>query len=84
MEEVKLSHLRLKEQSHFFTKDNPIEDEIYLVLEEMDIESGGGVAQYLNTISPNLTVCPRCRVDDFTHVENCEFYERWKPTDTEE
>lgn len=21
----------------------------------------------------NLTVCPRCRVDDFIHVEGCEF-----------
>jgi hypothetical protein len=81
MEEVKLPHLRLKEQSHFFTKDNPIEDEIYLVLEEMDIESGGGVAEYLNSINPNLTVCPKCRVDDFTHIESCEFYKRWNPED---
>lgn len=79
MEEVNSPELRLKERSHFFTKDNPIEEEVYLVLEEMDIESVGGVSKYLNTISPSLTVCPKCHVDNFTHVESCEFYKRWKP-----
>lgn len=72
-------HLRLKSGSHFFTENNSIPEEIYLVLEEMDIESDGEVCSYLNSISPNLTVCPKCHVDDFTHVDSCEFYKRWKP-----
>lgn len=75
--ETNKPELRLKEKSHFFTKDNPINEEIYLVLEEMDIETMGDVRDYLNTINPNLTVCPKCHVDDFTHVESCEFYKRW-------
>lgn len=73
--------LRLKDTSHFFTKDNPISEEIYLVLEEMDINTAGNVKKYLNTISPNLTVCPKCHVDDFTHMESCEFNQRWNPKD---
>lgn len=72
-------NFRLNRNSFFYTADNPIQEEIYLVLEEMDIDSGGSVVQYLNTISPNLTVCPKCHVDNFTHVESCEFYKRWKP-----
>lgn len=76
--ETNKPELRLKEKSHFFTKDNPISEEIYLVLEEMDIETMGDVRDYLNSINPNLTVCPKCHVDDFTHVESCEFYKRWK------
>lgn len=70
---------RLKRDSPFYTEDNPISEEIYMVLEEMDIDTAGSVAQYLNTISPSLTVCPKCHVDDFVHVESCEFYKRWKP-----
>jgi hypothetical protein len=79
MEEVNNPELRLKEKSHFYTKDNPIEDEIYLVLEEMDIDTGGAVAAHLNSINPGLTVCPKCHVDDFVHVESCEFNKRWTP-----
>lgn len=81
MEEVKNPQLRLKEGSHFFTQNNSVPEEIYLVLEEMDIETVGEVRKYLNTIAPNLTVCPKCRVDDFVHVESCEFYQRWNPKD---
>jgi len=30
----------------------------------------------------NLTVCPECKVDDFTHAENCKIYEEtWKQVD---
>lgn len=79
--ETNKPELRLKEKSHFFTKDNPINEEIYLVLEEMDIETMGDVRDYLNSINPNLTVCPKCHVDDFTHVESCEFYKRWNSED---
>ena len=81
--ETNLPQLRLKENSHFFTKDNSISEEVYLVLEEMDIETGGEVGRYLNTMNPNLTVCPKCHVDDFVHVASCEFYQRWKPDDSE-
>lgn len=78
MAQVEFPQLRLKPGSHFFTEENSVSDEIYLVLEEMDIETVGEVAKYLNTISPNLTICPKCGVDDFVHMETCEFYKRWK------
>ena len=73
--------LRLFVRSHFFTQDNPVSEEIYRVLEEMDFETGGEVAQYLNSISSNLTVCPKCGIYDFTHAEGCEFNKRWNPED---
>lgn len=73
--------LRLSPDSNFHTQNNDIKDEIYRVLEEMDIDSAGQVGRYLNTVSPNLTVCPKCHVDDFVHVESCEFYQRWNPKD---
>ncbi len=74
-----MSDLRLSQTSDFFNKENPLEEEIYMVLEEMDIETCGDVAQYLNTISPRLTICPKCQVDDFTHMEGCELNKRWNP-----
>ena len=68
--------LRLKVKSHFYTQNNPISEEVYLVLEEMDGDSAGLVREYLMTIAPNLTVCPKCHVDDFVHREGCEL-SRW-------
>jgi hypothetical protein len=59
--------------SLLYKMDFPISEEIYLVLCEMDVETCGKVAKYLNTINPALTVCPRCHVDDFVHTENCNF-----------
>ncbi len=45
----------------------------YTVLETADILLNGAVARVLNANGKaNWTVCPVCRVDDFTHVEDCE------------
>jgi hypothetical protein len=53
--------------------DNPINEEIYLVLEEMDIETNYDVSKFLNSQGyANLTCCPYYHVDDFTHVEGCK------------
>ena len=30
------------------------------------------VEQITNRFNPNSTVCPKCCVDDFQHVEGCE------------
>lgn len=44
----------------------------YLVLQAADIYTDGAVAGVLNRNGcANWTVCPMCRVDDFTHVEGC-------------
>ena len=44
----------------------------YRVLQDADIFLGGDVARVLNANGrANWTVCPECRVDDFTHVEGC-------------
>ena len=62
-----MDRLRLKKLG-----DNPINEEIYLILEEADIESLGEVAKFLNESGkPSMTVCPVCKVDDFIHVEGC-------------
>lgn len=46
----------------------------YLILLSIDLEYGGLLGTLFNRHgAPNATVCPRCHVDDFTHVEGCEF-----------
>lgn len=81
--EVEQPQLRLKSGSDFYTQDNPVDKEIYFVLEEMDMDSGGEVVKYLNTICPNLTVCPECRVDDFVHIQGCSMDRFNKKEETE-
>jgi len=44
----------------------------YLFLQELDLQTNGKLAALLNANGcANWTVCPECRVDDFTHVEGC-------------
>lgn len=63
-----ISELRLN-----FLGGRPINEEIYLILEEADIESGGEVAEFLNgSGKASLTCCPLCGVDDFIHVQGCK------------
>ena len=31
------------------------------------------IMKEVNTICPNMSVCPECHVDDFVHVEGCSF-----------
>lgn len=46
----------------------------YLILQSIDIERETVLGVILNRYgASNLTVCPRCHVDDFTHGEGCEF-----------
>ncbi|MBC8742759.1 hypothetical protein F6X40_40485 [Paraburkholderia sp. UCT31] len=45
----------------------------YAELFRADYISAGKIARVLNDNgSANMTVCPVCRMDDFTHVEGCE------------
>lgn len=45
----------------------------YLVLQNADVISDGAVGTVLSDLGfPGLSVCPHCRVDDFTHVEGCD------------
>jgi len=34
------------------------------------------VYKYTQSICPNLTCCPECRMDDFTHVEGCKLEDK--------
>jgi len=44
----------------------------YMILQKADIASGGRVGGVLSRNGhASWTVCPRCRVDDFVHVEGC-------------
>ncbi len=43
------------------------------VLNELLAEFGNGVYTIVQNRCPNLTVCKDCRIDDFCHVEGCEF-----------
>jgi len=46
----------------------------YLFLQALDLQTDGKLAAVLNANGcANWTVCPQCRVDDFTHVEGCRF-----------
>jgi len=53
--------------------DNPEFRAVYLALARVDkaAESNDFLSWLNNNGFCNLTVCPECRVDDFTHVEGC-------------
>lgn len=49
-----------------------LNDKDYDILQRMDIDNAGALAQVLNRNGmARWTVCPKCHVDDFTHVEKC-------------
>jgi hypothetical protein len=51
---------------------NRLSKEDYKILEQADIATDGKVAGVLNRNGcANWTVCPECRVDDFSHSEDC-------------
>lgn len=51
----------------------PLTEQQYIWLQIWDIESNGQLATLLNSGGrASWTVCPHCRVDDFTHVEGCD------------
>lgn len=59
--------------------------QMYLLLDALEIAFGEGVTQIANMICPNLTCCPDCHIDDFSHIRDCEIdkaaneiVERWK------
>jgi hypothetical protein len=43
-----------------------------LVLNKLYDKYGNGVWDIVEHICPNFTVCYDCRIDDFTHTENCK------------
>lgn len=50
----------------------------YLVLARLNDLSDDRLAEVLGARGgDNLTVCPLCRIDDFTHVEGCELEGRF-------
>ncbi len=53
--------------------DNPAVERIYKALAVADrLEDGNQICDWLNRNGfANLTCCPKCHTDDFTHVEGC-------------
>lgn len=50
------------------------ESRLYKLLEHFvlnDKKYGEAFYKHINFYNASLTVCPRCRVDDFTHIEGC-------------
>jgi len=43
------------------------------VLNALHARFGEGVYEIVQNHCPNFTVCHECRMDDFCHVEGCEF-----------
>ena len=43
----------------------------YMILANLDSISKGSLMRVLNRNAPNLTICPECHVDDFTHLDTC-------------
>lgn len=53
--------------------DGLLSPEDFQVLQDADVISNGEVMRVLNENgAARFTVCPKCRIDDFTHVEGCE------------
>jgi len=45
------------------------------IFNDLHNELGNKVYEIVQRACPNLTVCYDCRIDDFCHVEGCEFIE---------
>jgi hypothetical protein len=52
-------------------KDRPARLVLAIILNELNDEFGDRVCELVNRVCPNLTVCPDCQWDDFTHVNGC-------------
>ena len=64
--------LELEAENRDLKMSDVLTREDYQILDAADNESDGEVARILNENGcANLTVCPECFVDDFTHVEGC-------------
>lgn len=49
----------------------------YTQLYLLDLINDGQIATYLNQNGfSHKTVCPECRIDDFTHVQGCS-HDKW-------
>ncbi len=54
----------------------PMKPNDYKIAYQADLLSDYEIGKILNNYAPNLTVCPRCHVDDFTHVEGCDLIDQ--------
>lgn len=64
--------------------------QLHVLLNALEIAFGGGVVQIANMVCPNLTCCPNCHIDDFSHFRNCdvektakEVVKEWKKRNAE-
>jgi len=63
----------------------PAFEQVYVALSLLDADSTEDIAAWLNENGfANLTCCPRCHVDDFTHVEGCSLARLLKGVETTE
>lgn len=44
---------------------------LYTILSKANEKFGEQFYLHVENLCPNLTCCPVCRVDDFTHIEGC-------------
>ena len=52
-------------------EDTPYNRFLYKILSTANDKFGKEFYHHIKTLCPNLTCCPVCRVDDFTHIEDC-------------
>lgn len=43
------------------------------ILNKIYDEFGDDVYNIVESMCPNMTVCYDCRIDDFSHIEGCDF-----------
>ena len=53
------------------TENTPYTRFLYILLSTARDKFGDGFYLHVENLCPNLTCCPVCRVDDFTHIEGC-------------
>lgn len=45
---------------------------VYLALEKLDLRHGGiEVGEFIKSYKSDLTICPNCGQEDFTHLGDC-------------
>jgi len=64
--------IKLKDKKQTSTNKMSIAEQLYLMLQDLQEKHPELCGWLSDNGYTNLTVCPRCKVDDFVHVEGCK------------
>jgi len=64
--------IKLKDKKEVSNNEMNVAEQLYLILQDLQEKQPELCGWLSDNGYTNLTVCPRCKVDDFVHVEGCK------------